>query len=73
MIKEKLGHRIDGWIHALFPFLFWRPINPDVMTVVGTLVAGAAGAAFAEGALLAGGLLLAAPPPRLLTQQVQRP
>ena len=39
MIKEKLGHRIDGWIHALFPFLFWRPINPDVLTVVGTRVA----------------------------------
>jgi len=60
MIKEKLGHRIDGWIHALFPFLFWRPINPDVMTVMGTLLAGAAGAAFAEGAMRTGGLLLAA-------------
>ncbi len=60
MIKEKLGHRIDGWIHTAFPFLFWRPIPPDAMTVLGTLVAGAAGLAFAQGAILAGGLLLVA-------------
>lgn len=60
MIKEKLGHRIDGWIHALFPFLFWRPISPDLLTVVGTGVASSAGLAFAEGELaLGGGLLLA--------------
>ena len=60
MIKEKLGHRIDGWIHTLFPFLFWRPINPDVLTLVGMLIAAAAGLAFAEGAFrLAGGLLVA--------------
>ena len=60
MIKEKLGHRIDGWIHALFPFLFWRPINPDVLTVGGMLIVSSAGIAFAQGAFtLAGGLLLA--------------
>jgi phosphatidylglycerophosphate synthase len=60
VIKEKLGHRIDGWIHTLFPFLFLRPINPDALTVVGMLIAGAAGLAFAEGAFrLAGGLLIA--------------
>jgi len=60
VIKEKLGHRIDGVIHRLFPFLFLRPINPDLLTVVGMLVAGAAGLAFAEGAFrLAGCLLLA--------------
>lgn len=60
MIKEKLGHRIDAWIHTLFPFLFRRPIDPDLLTVVGTLVAGSAGLAFAEGAFrLAGGLLIA--------------
>ncbi len=60
MIKEKLGHRIDGWVHTLFPFLFWRPINPDAMTVLGTLVAGASGLAFASGDLRLGGLLLIA-------------
>lgn len=60
MIKEKLGHRIDGWIHTLFPFLFWRPVSPDLMTVVGTLVAGASGLAFAQGRFgLAGTLLVA--------------
>ncbi len=60
MIKEKLGHRIDGWIHALFPFLFWRPINPDALTIVGMVIAASAGVAFAEGAFrLAGVLLLA--------------
>ena len=58
MIKEKLGHRIDGWIHKAFPFLFWRPVPPDAMTVAGTLIAGGAGLAFAQGALLAGGMLL---------------
>jgi phosphatidylglycerophosphate synthase len=60
VIKEKLGHRIDDWIHALFPFLFRRPVDPDLLTVVGTLVAASAGLAFAEGAFrLAGVLLLA--------------
>lgn len=60
MIKEKLGHRLDGWIHTLFPFLFWWSIPPDLLTVVGTLVAGAAGLAFAEGAFVLGGVLLLA-------------
>jgi phosphatidylglycerophosphate synthase len=60
VIKEKLGHRIDGWIHTLFPFLFWRPINPDWLTVMGTLVAGASGLAFAAGDLRLGGILLLA-------------
>jgi len=59
VIKEKLGHRIDGWIHSFFPFLFWRPINPDLLTVVGMVVAGSAGLAFAAGAFrLGGGLLI---------------
>jgi phosphatidylglycerophosphate synthase len=60
VIKEKLGHRIDDWIHALFPFLFWRPVDPDLLTVVGTLVAASAGLAFAEGAFRLAGLLLLA-------------
>ena len=60
MIKERLGHRIDGWIHTLFPFLFWRPLNPDVLTLIGTGVAGASGWAFAEGQPVWAGLLLLA-------------
>lgn len=58
MIKEKLGHRLDGWIHTLFPFLFWWSIPPDLLTVVGTVVASAAGLAFADGAFVLGGVLL---------------
>jgi phosphatidylglycerophosphate synthase len=60
VIKEKLGHRIDGWIHRFFPFLFWRPINPDALTLLGTVVAGASGLAFARGELRLGGFLLIA-------------
>ena len=60
MIKEKLGHRIDGWIHTLFPFLFWRPINPDWLTLIGTVIAGASGLAFAEGSHALAGLCLLA-------------
>lgn len=60
MIKEKLGHRIDGWVHRLFPFLFWRPLNPDALTVAGTLVAASAGIGFAEGVPFAAGALLVA-------------
>lgn len=58
MIKEKLGQRLDAWIERLFPFLFWRSIPPDVLTVAGTLIAGSAGLAFADGALRVGGALL---------------
>jgi len=60
VIKQKLGPRLDGWIHAAFPFLFWRPIPPDLLTWTGTLVASAAGLAFARGELRLGGLLLLA-------------
>jgi phosphatidylglycerophosphate synthase len=60
VIKEKLGHRIDGWIQTFFPFLFWQPINPDLLTVVGMLIAGSAGLAFAEGAFPLAGCLLVA-------------
>lgn len=60
MIKEKLGPRLDGWIHSIFPFLFWWSIPPDLLTLVGTLVASCAGLAFAEGSFVLGGALLVA-------------
>jgi phosphatidylglycerophosphate synthase len=60
VIKEKLGHRLDDWVHTLFPFLFWRSISPDVLTIIGTLIAGSAGLAFANGAFALGGALLLA-------------
>ena len=58
MIKQKYGDRIDGWIHTAFPFLFIRPVNPNLLTLIGTLGSIAAAAAFASGWLIAGGVLI---------------
>jgi archaetidylinositol phosphate synthase len=60
MIKQKLGHRIDGWIHSVFPFLFSRPLNPNTLTVVGAVGSLVAAAAFAFGWFAAGGVLILA-------------
>ena len=60
MIKEKLGDRLDGWIHAALPFLFRRPVNPNLLTVIGALVSLVAAVAFARGAFLAAGILILA-------------
>jgi len=56
MIKEKLGDRIDDWIHAALPFLFGRSINPNLLTVFGALVSLFAAAAFAAGWFVTGGI-----------------
>lgn len=58
MIKERLGHRVDGVVHTLFPFLFLRPINPDWLTVCGAVVSVGAAVAFSRGEFLLGGLAL---------------
>ena len=58
MIKASFGHRLDGWIHRLFPFLFWRPLDPNSLTVWGCLISLAAAVAFSEGWLRAGGVLV---------------
>ena len=60
MIKQKYGDRIDGWIHTGFPFLFVRPLDPNLLTVIGTLGSIAAAAALASGWLIAGGVLILA-------------
>ena len=60
MIKEKLGHRIDGWVHALFPFLFHRSLNANALTAWGTGVSMTAAIALGFGHLVLGGLLLLA-------------
>ncbi len=60
MIKEKLGDRLDGWIHAALPFLFRRPLNPNLLTVTGALVSLVAAVAFARGSFLAAGILVLA-------------
>lgn len=60
MIKAKLGSYIDGWIQTAFPFLFRRAVNPNLLTVIGTLICVGAGAAFALSHFLLGGVLLLA-------------
>ena len=60
MIKQKLGDRIDGWIHSIFPFLFRRPLNPNVLTVIGAVGSLVAAAAFAVGWFVTGGILVLA-------------
>ena len=60
MIKSAVGERLDGLIHRLFPFLFWRALDPNTLTIAGTLISLLAAAAFCEGWLRTGGLLILA-------------
>jgi len=54
------GDRVDGWLHACFPFLFHRRVNPNLLTVIGALVSVLAAAAFAGGHFRSAGLLILA-------------
>ena len=63
MIKAKFGDRLDGWIEAAFPLLVRHPVNPNLLTVTGTLISLGSATAFAFGhfglgawLILAGGL-----------------
>lgn len=58
MIKARFGDRIDGWIQRVFPFLFRRRLDPNLLTVTGALVSVAAAIALALGAFELGALLL---------------
>ena len=60
MIKEHFGSRLDGVIHTLCPFLFKRPISPDLLTVMGALVSLVAAGAFVTGHFRLGGCVLLA-------------
>ena len=60
MIKEKFGERLDALVHVLFPFLFWRPLNPNLLSVLGALVSVGAATAFLSGHLRTGGWLMIA-------------
>jgi CDP-diacylglycerol--glycerol-3-phosphate 3-phosphatidyltransferase len=60
VIKARLGDRLDGWIHALLPFLFVRPVNPNALTVAGSAISLCAAFAYARGSFLLGGVLLLA-------------
>ncbi len=59
MIKDKFGDRLDGWIHAAFPFLFSRRIDPNLLTMLGTLICCGAAVAFGVGHFALGAVLLA--------------
>jgi len=58
VIKEKLGARLDGLLQAAFPFLFKRAVNPNVLTVVGTVVSVGAAWSFAAGHFRAGAVVM---------------
>jgi phosphatidylglycerophosphate synthase len=60
VIKSVVGQRLDALIQRLFPFLFWGHLDPNRLTVLGTLVSLSAGWAFAESALALGGILILA-------------
>jgi len=60
MIKEKLGGKLDGWIHTALPFLFRRPVNPNLLTPSGAFISLFAAAALAQGWFVAGGFLMLA-------------
>lgn len=60
MIKSVFGHRLDPWVRRLLPFLFRRPVNPNLLTVLGTSVSLAAAVAFAAGWFVTAGLLVLA-------------
>jgi phosphatidylglycerophosphate synthase len=63
VIKAKFGDRLDGWIEAAFPLLLRHPVNPNLLTMTGTLISLGSATAFAFGQfglgawlILAGGL-----------------
>ncbi|HBZ69248.1 MAG TPA: CDP-alcohol phosphatidyltransferase family protein [Deltaproteobacteria bacterium] len=60
MIKAKLGDRLDAWLQALLPFLFRRPLSPNLLTVLGTLVSLGAAVGFAFGQFRWAGVLILA-------------
>ena len=60
MIKEKFGGRIDSWVEAAVPFLLRRPIDPNLLSVLGVLVSLGGSYAFGLGSFVAGGILVLA-------------
>lgn len=47
MLKAKIGKGVDPAVRAVFPFLFKRPVNPNLLTVIGTVICMGSAAAFA--------------------------
>jgi len=47
MLKAKIGKGVDPVVRAAFPFLFRRPIDPNLLTVIGTVICMGSAVAFA--------------------------
>jgi len=47
VLKAKIGEGIDPAVRKLLPFLFRRPIDPNLLTVIGTVICLASAVAFA--------------------------
>jgi len=47
MLKAKIGKRVDPAVRRVFPFLFKRPIDPNLLTVIGTVICIGSAVAFA--------------------------
>ena len=58
MIKARLGESLDAAVQRVFPVLFRRPLNPNLLSVLGVLVSLCSAVSFAWGALPLGGVLL---------------
>ena len=58
MIKQHIGQHMDAAVHRLFPFLFWRRLDANLLTVCGVLVSSLAATAYAGGEIFLGGLLV---------------
>lgn len=60
MIKAKFGDRLDAWLVAALPFLARHAINPNLLTVVGTLISLGSAVAFGAGRFGWGAILILA-------------
>ncbi|MGB3096562.1 MAG: CDP-alcohol phosphatidyltransferase family protein [Candidatus Deferrimicrobiaceae bacterium] len=58
MIKATLGRSVDAALERVFPFLLSRPLNPNLLSVMGVLISLSGAVSFARGALPLGGVLL---------------
>ena len=57
MIKARFGARLDR-VDAAFPFLFWRPLNPNLLSLLGAAGVGRRGVGVLAGHLRTGGWLM---------------
>jgi phosphatidylglycerophosphate synthase len=58
VIKATLGRSLDAALERFFPFLFRRPLNPNLLSLLGVLISLSGAVSFARGALPLGGVLL---------------